>query len=192
MRRLWVGWKAGRLTNFVGYHCPGKKREWDWLPCAIGIFALLLFVVGCTAICRATDAKHKPSIEHYDTIEFNTYGQGDPPPTCALFRDEAGFIQAWRYGKQIGEPTKLHDGRYWFIWEEHGVTKECTCDHIRMTRTDEDVEMVDRSRLVPWQPRTGLFTPSILRRVLWSDVPFDAWVKGAQETWPLRIEVPAD
>ena len=203
--RRWIGWKAGRLTFFQvepaplrqpceGQECPNQdaistqpcEKRSDWLPPLMGLLIVGAVVAGCTAICRAKDTRHEPRTEHYHTIEFNTFGSFDSPRCCALFRDEAGFIQAWRYEQEIGEHLKLPGGRYMFLWTDHVGSFCVTCDHLSYTRTAEDVEMQDRNLVVPWQPRTGLLKPSQLRTITWADVPDNVWLKGGERTFPLE------
>lgn len=122
----------------------------------VSLVVSLIVALSCCAAMASSD-KHNPQPEEFYQVEYNTFGVGENPKTCALFRDRLGWIQAWRWYKVIGEPTKLPNGKYLFMWDDEGGQPWVVLvDHITYTRTEHDVEMTDRNVLVPWHRRSGL------------------------------------
>lgn len=98
---------------------------WLWLACAAGPGVA-------------------PVVDYCHTIEVNTFGE--TPRTALIYRDLDGSIVDWRWFTDKAMPQKVPGG-YLAVWNDCGKLRSVRCDAIRYSRTREDRELAERSKL---------------------------------------------
>lgn len=104
-----------------------------------GAWLLVLLLAGSGP---RLDTQHTDCV---DAIEVNTFGE--QARTALIYREADGTIRDWRWLSGGNLPRQVRLGMWLAVWKDGNLLRTVHCRSVRWTRTLNDVEMTERSKL---------------------------------------------